>query len=116
MLSARFPVRALDLHAFGVQIKRVLADLKSAIAGDLGLALFDLGIEEFLDAAALQADQVVVLPTLIELENRLARIEMMADQETRLLELVEDPVNGRQPHIPPLADELLIDILGSVLT
>src|SRR5438046_8937582 len=99
MLSAGFPIRALNLHALGVQIQRVLADLESAFVRDFGLALFDLGIEEFFDAPALQAHQMVVVPALVELEDRFPRLEMVADQEYCVLELRQHAVNGGKPDV-----------------
>ena len=65
-------MRTIDPGAFGVEIEGVLADLKSAFARDLRLPLFDLGIEEFLDPAALQADKVIVVASLVQLEDRWA--------------------------------------------
>ena len=57
-----------------------------------------------------------MVATLIELEHRLARLEMMADQEPRLFELGEDAVHGREPYIDPLGEQLLVDILGSEMS
>ena len=67
------------LHAVGVEVERVLGDLEAALAGDLRLPLLDLGIVELLDAAALQADQVIVVTALVQFEHRLAGFEMMAE-------------------------------------
>ena len=90
----------------------MLADLESAFVRDFGLALFDLGIEEFFDAPALQAHQMVVVPALVELEDRFPRLEMVADQESCLLELGQHAVNGGKPDVHTLAQQLFVDILG----
>ena len=105
-------VRALRLQALGVEIERVLADLEAALAGDLGLALLDLRVEEFLDAAALQAHQVIVVPALVELEHRLAGLEVMAHQQARLLELRQHAVDRREPDVEAVGEQLLVDVLG----
>src|SRR6266568_4736784 len=112
MISARLAVRALRLHAFGVQIKRMLADLEPAFVRDLGLPLLDVRIEEFLDSAALQAYEVVVVATLVQLEDSLAGLEVMPDEQSGLLELGENAVHGRKPDIDTLGQELLVDVLG----
>ena len=58
---AALAVRAVRLDALGVEVERVLADLEAALAGDLRLPLLDLRVVELLDAAALHADEVVVV-------------------------------------------------------
>ena len=82
------------------------------IARDPELPLFDLRIEEFLDAAALQANQVIVVTALVELEHRFARLEMVADQQPRLLELRQHAVHRRQADVDTVGQQLLVDILG----
>ena len=105
-------VRAVGLDAVGVEIERVLADREAALGGDLGLPLLDLGVVELLDAAALHADQVIVVRALVQLEHRLAGLEMMADQEARLLELGEHAVDGGQADVEALGQQQLVDVLG----
>ena len=77
---ARLAVRAARLRAVGVQVQRVLGDLEAALARDLLLPLLDLRVVELLDAAALQADEVVVMRAFVELEDRLAGLEVVADR------------------------------------
>ena len=96
-------IRAARLHAFGVQIERVLADLEAALPRDGVLPLFDPGVVELLDATALQADEMVVMVALVQLEHRLAGLEMMADEQARLLELRQHPVDGGEPDVEALA-------------
>ena len=61
--------------------------LESARVRDAALALFDLGVEELLDAAAVHAHQVVVVLAFIEFEHRLAGLEMGAAQDAGLLDI-----------------------------
>ena len=77
----------------------MLVDRESALLRDLDLPLLDLGVEEFLDAPAGQAHEMVVMLLVVELEDRLARLEMMADQKPRLLELGQYAVNGGESDI-----------------
>ena len=93
-------------------MERVFTYLEAALAGDPYLSLFDFGVVEFLDAPALQADKMVVMRPLIQLEYGLAGFEMMADQETSLLELRQDPVDGCQTDVESFRDQQTIDILG----
>ena len=65
-------MRALRLAAFGIEIKRVLANDEAAIGGDFRLSTFDLGIVEFLDTTTVDTDQVIMVLSLTQLENRLA--------------------------------------------
>ena len=113
MVVARLAMRTHHSCAFGVKIERMLADLEPALAGDSGLALLDLGIEEFLDAAALQAHQVIVVAALIELEHSLARFEVMPYQQACLLELRQHAIHRRQPDVQTFGQQLLVDVLGS---
>jgi hypothetical protein len=113
IVATLLAMRTHHSRAFGVKIERVLADLEPALAGDSGLALLDLGIEEFLDAAALQAHQVIVVAALIELKHRLARFEVMPYQQACLLELRQHAIHRRQPHVQTFGQQLLVDVFGS---
>ena len=115
-VAARLAIRTARLHALGVEIERVLSDLEAAIAGDLVLPLLDLRVVELLDAAALQADEVIVVAALVQLEHRLARLEMVADEEPGLLELRQHPIDGREADVEALGQQLSIDVLGGQVT
>jgi hypothetical protein len=86
--------------------------LETAIRGDLVLALLDLGIVELLDAPALYANEVVVVPAPVQFEHRLARFEVVSDEKTRLLELRKHAVNRREPGLGALLGEHFVDLLG----
>jgi hypothetical protein len=53
---------ALRLDAVRVEVELVVVDREAALLGDLVLALLDLGVVELLDAPALKAHEVVVVP------------------------------------------------------
>ena len=105
-------MRAPRFGAISIQMERVFTDFEAALARDPYLSFFDLGVVEFLDAPALQADEMVVVWPLIQLEYRFAGLEMMADQEACLLELGQHAVDGCQADIESLSDQQPIDILG----
>src|SRR5258705_13606442 len=86
--------------------------LEAALARDLVLALPDLGIEELLDPAALQAYQVVVMAALVELVHRLAGLEVLAREQPRVLELSQHPVDRGQADVESFAQERPVDVLG----
>ena len=65
-------MRTICLLAVRVERERVAVQLEAALFGDRTLPLLDLGVVEFLDPAALQADQVIVVTALAQFEYRLA--------------------------------------------
>jgi hypothetical protein len=105
-------VGAVGLEALDVEVEGVFAHREAALGGDLVLALLDLGVEEFLHPAALQAHQVVVVVAFVELEDGLARFEVMALEEAGLFELGEDPIDGGQADIHVFGDQEAIDVFG----
>src|SRR3954470_970697 len=86
--------------------------LEAALARHVVLPLLDVGVVELLDAAALQAHEVVVVAALVELEHRLARLAILPRQEAVLLELREDAVDRGQADVDAFGDERLVHILG----
>ena len=55
---------------------------------------------------------MIVVRALVELEHRLARLEVMAHQEPGLLELRQHAVDRGQPDVEPFAEQQLVDVLG----
>src|SRR5690348_7363839 len=85
---------------------------EAAPAGDLVLAPLDLGIVELLDPAALQAYEMIVMATLVQLEHRLAGLEVLAREKPGLLELREHAIDRREPDVDAFGDQRLVDIFG----
>ena len=90
----------------------MFADGEAVLGGDLVLALLDLGIVELFDAAAIHTDQMVVMRTLVEFEDRLAGLKMMALQQARLLELGQYPIHRCQADIEAVGNQMAIHVLG----
>ena len=90
----------------------MFANGEAVLGSDLVLALLDLGIVELFDAAAIQADEMVVMRALVEFEDRLAGLKVMTLQQTRLLELGQYPVDRCQPDIEPIGNQVAIDVFG----
>lgn len=112
LLIPVFAVRTFFPQAVHIQIKRVILDGKSALLGDALLALFDFGIAELFHPATLQADQVVVVSALVEFEYGFAGFKVMAFQQTCLLELRQHTIDGCQPDVLVVLDQLAVDIFG----
>jgi hypothetical protein len=74
------------------------------------LSLFNGGVEKLFHAAALQADQVVVVRALVEFENRLAGLEVAPLENARLLELCQDTIDRSQAYILMFSQQLAIDV------
>src|ERR1700741_5303194 len=99
------------LDAIRVEGKRVPVQREAALARDFGLALLDVGVVELFYAPALQADEVVVVPALVQLEYRLAGLEVLARQQAGLLELRQHAVDRGQADVDPLGEQRLVDVL-----
>jgi len=82
-----------------IQCQRMVGNLKTMLLSNFNLTFLNFGIEEFFDLAAIQTHQMVMVRAFIELENGLASFEMIALQQTGLLELGQYPVDGCQTDI-----------------
>jgi hypothetical protein len=56
----------------------MLLELEPPRFGNIVLAALNLGVHELLNAAAVEADQVVVVLASVKLINRLSRLEVAA--------------------------------------
>ena len=106
------PVRATRLDAIGVKMQRMIADRETAILRDAALTPFDFRVIELFDATALHADEMIVMARVFQLEHRLARLEVMALQKSRVLELGQHAIDRRQSGIEALFGEQAIDVFG----
>ncbi len=106
-------ILAVDPHAVRVKRQRVILQLEAPVASDLLLAALDLGIEEFLDPSALKAYQMIVVLALVELEHRLAGLEVVALEQSGLFELGEHAIHGGQPDVLVLGKQFTIDVFGA---
>jgi hypothetical protein len=107
---------AIGLGAFGVEIKGVLANDEATFLGNPRLPAFDLGIVELLDTTTIDADEMVMVLSRAQFENRLARFEIMPLEQAGLLELGQHAVNGGQADIQIFGEQQAIDVLGSEMT
>ena len=106
-------VPAIGFGAMPVQGERVVLQLESACPGDFHLTLFDIGIDEFFDATALQTHKVVVVFALIELEQRATRLEIAALENAGLLKLSEHAIHRGKTDVLLQFQKLAKDIFGA---
>src|SRR5690606_1831600 len=102
----------LALPAMAVQDQRVIGDLEAPLGRHLLLPLLDDVVVELLDAAALQADHMVMVVALGEFEHRLVAFEVMALNNTGTLELRQHTVYRRKSNVLPRLEQRLVDVLS----
>ena len=90
----------------------MFANAEATLLGDARLPPLDLGIAEFLDPTAVDADEMVMVLTVTEFEHRLARLEEMAFEQSCLLELGQHAVDGGQTDIQVVGEQQAVHILG----
>ena len=94
-----------------VQTQGVVGQFEAFGAGNALLALFNVRIKKFLDPAAVQADQMVVVLPFVQFVDRFATFEMAAAEDARLLELCQHAIDRGQSHIHVFHQGLPIDIV-----
>jgi len=91
----------------------VIANDKPPLLGNAGLTFFDFPVIKLFDLAALQTDQMVVMVAMIEFEYGLVAVEVMTDQQARLLELGQHTVDRGKADVLALVRKQSIHFLGS---
>jgi outer membrane protein assembly factor BamE len=93
-----------------IQNQRVIADFEAQAFRYRVLAFFDTAVHELFDLAAVNTHDVIVVPTLIELEHRHAAFEMMASDETGGLELGQYAIHRGEADVFVGYQQLLVDV------
>jgi len=91
----------------------VVADLEAEARRDLVLLFLDALVREFLDPAAVDAHDVVVVLALVQLEDGGAALEVMARDEPGGLELSEHAVHGGEPDVLIGVEQATVHVLGT---
>lgn len=107
-----FGVRAVLDLALAIERQAVLHELEAEFPGLLALAPLDDLIAEFRDIAAPQANHVIVVFAAFQLEDGMTALEMVADDESRRLELRQDAVDGGQTDFFATFHEPAINLFG----
>ena len=111
LLLRFFAILASGFVAFSIEVKCMLLDDEPAFLRNAFLPAFDLFVDEFLDASAIDAYEMVMMLAGFELENGFAGLEMVALKDTGFLELGQDTIDGRQPDIDVVAQQLPVNIV-----
>ena len=106
------PVGTVGLAAVAVEDQGMIPDRESQPLRDGRLPLLYPGIHELFDPAAVQADDMIVMRALVELEDRHAVLEVMAGDQAGGLELREHAVDGGEPDVLVGLEQGAIDVLG----
>jgi len=85
--------------------------IKSALGGNPTLALFDFRVDKFLHMPAIDANQVIVVRTLVKLKYRSTRLKMASRKQSSLFKLGQYPVHRRQAHVQAIGAEQPVYIL-----
>lgn len=109
-LPRRPAVRAVLAHAATVQRERVIFEHEPHVGRNAFLSRLYFLIREFLDAPAVDTDDVVVMLPLVHLENRGSTLEPVARDDPRRLELRQDPIHGGQTDVLLRIEQGSIDI------
>src|SRR6185503_11825110 len=94
-----------------VEHETVLFDVVAVLVGDLALDLLDSLVVELRDAARLEADHVIVVSAVRELEDSLAALEVMSGDEARALELRQYAIDSCEPEDLAVLEQRAIDRL-----
>lgn len=85
----------------------------AVLLGDIPLKLLDPLVTELDDLAGLQANHVIVVRPVGQLENGRGAFEIVARDEAGLLELRQHAVDRRQAQLLPAFEQQPIDTLGA---
>lgn len=91
-------------------------EFEAMLFGDLVLKPFNGFVVEFDDLAAFQADHVVVMFLLGNLEQGMTTIEVMANDQASGFELSQYAVHGGQADIFTSIQQRLVDVLGAEMS
>jgi hypothetical protein len=78
---------------------------KAIVSGDFMLSLFNLRIIELRHATTMRTDQMIMMITIIQLENRLSPIELTSRKDPGLFKLRQYTINSRQTDIDVFSDQ-----------
>jgi len=91
-----------------------MGQLHAVFGGNLVLTLFDHVIMKLDDPATVEADQVVVVILMSQLEHGFAPFEVMTGDDTGIIKLVEHPIDGSQTNLLALLQQQLVELFGAI--
>lgn len=94
----------------------MVGDFKPVFLRNADLAFFDFFIEKLFYLAAIEANQMVVVRTFVQLEHGLAGFKVIALQQTGLLELCQDAINGSEADVEIVGEQHFVDVFRAQVT
>ena len=104
---------AVAIGAVAVQIEAVIGQADVVMLGDIALALLDHLIGKLDHLATIEADQVIVVFLGGQLEYRLATFEVVTGNDTGIIKLVENAIDGSETNLFTQVDQSFIEIFGA---
>src|SRR5690606_25444993 len=111
LLKSRLGLACCALWAYAIQRHGVPGKQKIVVLGNIVLMTLDDFVGEFLDSAAVGADQGVVVVAFVEFEDSRAAVELAAREQERLLELRKDTIHGGKRDLDVIRLKVLVDVL-----
>lgn len=105
-----FVVLAVTVGAVAIQVEAVVGQADVVRLGDVALTLLDHLVGELDHLAAVQADQMVVMLLSRQLEHRLAPFEVVTGDDTGIIKLVENAIDGGETNLLTLIDQPFVQI------
>jgi hypothetical protein len=96
-----------------VQGKRVIGDLEAQPVRNRALPLLNTLVRELFDPAAVYADDMVVVRTLVQFENGRATFKVMTGHESGRFELSQHAIDGGEANVLVHFKQAPIDVLGA---
>src|SRR5258705_626360 len=90
----------------------MLTDREPQPRGDRLLPLFNAGVDELFDLAAVHADDMIVMCALVEFEYGHAVLEVMARDQAGRFELRQYAVHRGQADVLGRSEEPAVDLFG----
>jgi hypothetical protein len=91
----------------------VINHLEAILVDDCLLQSLDFFVEEFDHVTGLDVDQIVVMFAVVQLEDRMAPVEVVPHHKACCLELGQDTVNRGQTDVLTSLHQRLVDVLGT---
>ena len=91
----------------------MIGQFEAELASHLVLALLDGLVEKLLNVATIQADDVIMVRSTIELEDGMTALEIMPLHKPGTLELGQYPVDSREADLLSVFKQHLVDIFSA---
>ena len=84
--------------------------------GYLVLDSLNILTEKLNNITVLNTHHVIVVLTIVQFEDRMATLEVMARNQSRRFKLGKDPIDRRKPYFFTRIEKIAINILGTQMT